>query len=251
MKIKAVAFDLDGTIYIGEELVKGVVEAISFLIKKQIKIFYFTNNSGKTRKDIHKKLLKLGLNPEIGAVYNSAYATGIYLKNNNFKKVYCCGSAGLKEEIVRSGIECVSEKEFPEAVIVGLDLEFNYGKMAVVLNLLKEKNCRFIVCNKDRNYPVENYRLMPGCGAIAVAIEFATNRQVDVIIGKPEPFMLDLLSKDWNLRNEEILIVGDTFDSDIAMADAYGSPSLLLDRNNEFLGKTRKINHLTEIRNYL
>ncbi len=249
--IKAVAFDLDGTIYIGEKLVDGVVEILNYLKNKNIKIFYFTNNSAKTRKDIHKKLLNLGLNPEIGFIYNCAYATGKYLKNNSFKKVYCCGSPGLKEEIVLAGIECVKDKEFPDAVVVGLDHEFNYVKMSVALNFLLKKECKFIVCNRDRNYPVEKSRLMPGCGSIVAGLEFATARLADVIIGKPETFMLDLLCKNWNFQNKEILIVGDTFDSDIAMADAYGSPSLLLDCDDKHSGNAAKIRSITEVKKYV
>jgi len=249
--IKAVAFDLDGTIYIGDTIVDGVLEILDFLKKKNVRVFYFTNNSAKTRKDIHDKLKKLGLNPAINVVYNTTYATAEYLKKNNFRKVYCCGSSGLQEEITSAGIACVKDEESPDAVVVGLDHGFNYEKMTVALNILRKKDCRFIICNRDRTYPVENSKLMPGCGPIVAAIEYAANRQPDVIIGKPATFMLELLCKDWDLLNEEILIVGDTFDSDIAMADAYGSPSLLLDMNNEYSGKNRKIRSIIEIENYI
>lgn len=249
--IKAVAFDLDGTIYTGEKLVEGVIETLSYLKQKGIRVFYFTNNSGKSREDIHRKLEQLNLQPEIQAVYNSAYATGIYLKQNGFGKVYCCGASGLKDEITGRGIACVGEKESPDAVVVGLDHSFDYAKMTAALNLLRKKDCRFIACNKDRNYPVEDSRLMPGCGAIVAAIERAADRQADVVIGKPETFMLDLLCADWRLRNEDVLVVGDTFDSDIAMADAYGSPSLLLDTDNTFAGDAQKIIKLIEIKNHI
>jgi len=249
--IKAAAFDLDGTIYIGDQLVDGVLETLNYLKEKKVQVFYFTNNSAKTRKDTHQKLRKLGLQPAIEAVYTSAYATGIYLKQNHFKKVYCCGTSGLKEEIALSGIKHVNDHEFPEAVVVGLDHEFNYEKMAIALNLLRKKDCRLIVCNRDRNYPIENSRLMPGCGAIVAALECAADRKADIIIGKPETFMLELLCKDWNLQNEEIIVIGDTLESDIAMADAFGSPSLLLDGKTESSGKARKIKSIIEIKNYL
>ncbi|MFA5322017.1 MAG: HAD-IIA family hydrolase [Smithella sp.] len=249
--IKAVAFDLDGTIYIGDKLVNGVTETLKYLKNKNIKIFYFTNNSAKTRQDIHKKLQKLNLDPEIETIYNTAYATGEYLKENGFKKVYCCGSSGLKEEISRFDIKCIDDKEMPEAVIVGLDHGFNYEKMAVALNILKNKKIKFIICNRDRTYPAENSRLMPGCGPIVAALEFAASRQAEVIIGKPEIFMLDLLCRDWNFRKEEIFVVGDSLESDIAMADAYGSPSLLLDCDDKHSVNAKKIRSITEIKNYI
>lgn len=217
--LKAVAFDLDGTIYIGNKLVDGVVEVLEYLKERNVKVFYFTNNSEKTRKYIHQKLHKLGLLPEIEAIYSSFYATIEYLKNNMYKKVYCCGSSELKKELTLYRIRCVDDNESPDAVIVGLDQRFNYGKIAVMLNLLRNKECKFIICNRDRSYPVANNILMPSCGAIVSAIEYAAERNADVLIGKPNTYMLELLCRDWDLQYDDILIVGDNYESDIAMAN--------------------------------
>jgi 4-nitrophenyl phosphatase len=248
--IKAAAFDLDGTIYTGNRLVDGVIDVLHYLMGKGIKIFYFTNNSSRTRKDIHQKLHKLGLNPDIETVYNSAYATGIYLKTNKYKKIYCCGSTGLKDEIALSDIKCVSDKEFPEAVVVGLDVEFNYEKMSVALHLLRDRKCRFIICNRDRTYPVEDNLLMPGCGAIVAALEYAVKRSADVITGKPNTYMLELLCKDWKLVNHEILIVGDSYESDIAMAKNFGSPSVLINPSGKKANGTVSIKKISDLVNY-
>lgn len=249
-KIKAVAFDLDGTIYRGNSLVDGVPVVIDYLKEKNINVFYFTNNSAKTRKEIYKKLQKFNLHLDIETVYNTAYATGIYLKKNHYKKVYCCGSAGLKEEISSSGVQCTSNINSPEAVVVGLDFNFNHDKLAVALNLLRNKKCKFIICNKDRNYPVEGDMLMPGCGVIVAALEYAVKRSADVIIGKPNTYMLELLCRDWKIAHHEILIVGDSYESDIAMAENFDSPSILINPSGKKAIGTISIRTISDLIHY-
>ena len=190
-----------------------------YLKIKGIRIFYFTNNSTKTRNQIFEKLQKLGLSVEINEVYSSAYAAGLYLKEKGYSAVYCCGSEGLRAEIEINGTKCVNDgSEKIQAVVVGLDHSFDYKKMTIGLNLLRDKECKFIVCNKDRTYPVEGDVLMPGCGPIVAVLENASGRTPDVIIGKPETYMLEILCRDWELEPQQVLVVGDTYDSDIAMA---------------------------------
>jgi phosphoglycolate/pyridoxal phosphate phosphatase family enzyme len=230
--IKAVAFDLDGTIYEGNNLLKGALETIEFLEKKNIDIFYFTNNSGKTRQAVFEKLLNLGIRTEISKVYNSAYAAAFYLKKNKYKRVYCCGTAGLKEEIIKAGIKCVDGKiEKAQAVVTGLDPDFNYIKLSGALDALTEKGCKLITCNRDKNYPAGKNKILPGCGPIIAAVECASGRQADMIAGKPGTFMVKLLCSDWKLKNRDLLIVGDTYDSDILMAKEFGAKSVFISKN--------------------
>ena len=232
-KIKAIAFDLDGTVYFGNTLADGVAELTIFLKNRGIKVFYFTNNSAKSREDIFNKLKELGLELLLDEVYNSAYATAIYAKENGFRKVYCVGSKGLIKELELRGITVLPNEEQAEAVIVGLDMEFDYNKIAKALNGIK-KGCRLIACNRDRNYPVGNNAVLPGCGPLVAAIEYASGIEADCVIGKPNTYMLELLAKDHRLRNDEILVVGDTYDSDIEMAKRYKSPSILILNNSVY-----------------
>jgi HAD superfamily hydrolase (TIGR01450 family) len=247
-KIKAVAFDLDGTLHIGNNIIDGVEETIKFLYERDIKVFYFTNNSSKTREEIFDKLKKLKLPSKISKIYNSAYATGLYLKENGYESVYCCGSEGLLKEIKDSGITCTDGvRDSPQAVVVGLDHSFDLKKMSTALNLLRNMECKFIICNRDRTYPVEDNLLMPGCGPIVAALEYATERTADVVIGKPNTYMLELLCRDWKLGNQEILVVGDTYESDIAMANNFGSRSVLIDPSGKKIDGTVTITKILDL----
>lgn len=227
--ISGIAFDLDGTVYEGSSLCPGAKATVEHFTKKGAGIFFFTNNSAKTRVEIREKLVKLGIEAEISRIYSSAYAAGVYLKRRKFSPIYCLGTAGLKNELSCAGIECLEKtSDRAKAVIVGMDPGFDYEKLAAALNVVNKTGAPIIACNLDRNYAVEDGRIMPGCGPIAAALEFAAGRKIDAVVGKPEGFMLDLLCEDWNVGIKKMLIVGDTYDSDIAMAKRKGCKSVLI-----------------------
>lgn len=250
MTIKAIAFDLDGTIYFGDRVAEGAIDTVNFFKDQGIKIIYFTNNSS-SRRQVYLKLINMGFNLNISDVYTSGYACALFVRHLKFQNMYCLGSPGLKEELKDQGIGTLNEGNEVEAIIVGLDKDFDYERLATALNLWKT-GVRVIACNRDRAYPIENGKIMPGCGAIVAALEAASGKTVDDVIGKPNTFMIDLVTRDLELDRNSILIVGDSEDSDIEMARKSGCPSVLIStksQNNSSATKT--INTLSELRNLI
>src|SRR5574344_1722655 len=156
---KGVIFDLDGTIYNGNELAPFSLEIIHELEINEFEIIFFTNNSTKTRLEIVHKLEKLGIKTELTRVYTSSYATAKYLFSKKISKVFLIGSKGFKEELDNFNIE-VTENSNVEAVVVGLDMEFNYYKISRALEAINN-GAKLIVSNRDKNHPIENNLLRP------------------------------------------------------------------------------------------
>ena len=59
--IRAVLFDLDGTIYYGSKLIPGADEVVRRCRELGKQVYFMTNNSTKTRKQIWEKLTGMGL----------------------------------------------------------------------------------------------------------------------------------------------------------------------------------------------
>jgi HAD superfamily hydrolase (TIGR01450 family) len=161
-------------------------------------------------------------------IYNSTHATALYLMEQGTKYVYCLGTDGLIEELHNNNINITDDPTKVKALIIGLHHDFNYFKLMKALNIIIKSNCKIIACNRDRNYPVEDNKIMPGCGAIVAAVEEATGKKIDFLVGKPHTYMIELLAKDWNFKNNEILVVGDSIETDIEMAKRYKCPSILI-----------------------
>jgi len=245
MAIKAVAFDLDGTIYFGNQPAEGALETVNFLKTQGLSIFYFTNNSSATRSNLLEKLISMGFDLGIDDIYSSAFATAKYLKDKNITNVYCIGSQGLIHELEELNIRIVAP-DFAETMVIGLDIDITYAKISAALNFVTQ-NETVVVCNKDRNYLIENNELRPGCGSLVAAIEYAAGKTFGCIIGKPSPYMMELLLKENGLSREEVLVVGDTYESDIAMAKNIGCPSVFISASDSY-SDTKVIRNIAEIR---
>jgi HAD superfamily hydrolase (TIGR01450 family) len=226
--IKAIAFDLDGTLYYNKTVIPGAIELVKYLQRKGHQIFYFTNSSVKSRASIYEKLIGMGFKLSIEQVYASSHSAAIYLKKEDINYVYCVGSNDLCEELTRSGINISEDVNTVQAVLIGLDVDFSYSTISKVMGILSKKKARLIACNKDKSFPIEGNKLMPGCGPIVAAIEVSCNIVSDFIVGKPNTFMMTLLSEDWGFNNKEILVIGDSYSSDIEMAKRFGAPSVLI-----------------------
>ena len=230
--ISALAFDLDGTIYHGNSAIEGAREVIAALADLTYQIFYFTNNSAKTREQIVDKLNRLGFPAKPQNTYCASYAIRAYLLEKKFRSIYLIGSDDLKNDLAAYNIKVEDSSRVP-AVVVGLDPSFDYSKISIALEAVNN-GAKLIVANLDPSYPVENNRRLPGCGAMVGAIVGATIHAPDFTIGKPNTYMLELLCKEHGLSPKEICIVGDSPDSDIKMAANFKCQSILFDPEDAF-----------------
>jgi HAD superfamily hydrolase (TIGR01450 family) len=233
-KIELVVFDLDGTIYNGSQIINGAIKAINFFKTKNTKVIFFTNNSAQTRAQIFKKLQNFSIDLLETEVYCCSYATEFFLRTNNIKNIHMVGSDAVKKELKEKGINVISENnsENIEALLIGMDLNFNYWELSKAYEILqKNPNSKVIVCNMDYNFPFENGLKRPGCGAIASSILSTSERKIDFMIGKPSSFMLDIISKENNVLNEKVLVIGDSYESDIIMANNSNACSILIDNS--------------------
>jgi ribonucleotide monophosphatase NagD (HAD superfamily) len=168
----------------------------------------------------------MGVKASAEDIITSAYATAMLIKKlsgGEIPSVFPIGMDGLREELLRAGARVVDSAPC-RYLAVGLDKHINYDKICLALDALLD-DAVFVACNRDARYPYEGGKLLPGCAAVVGAIQAAIGREPDYYAGKPDTFMLDMLAEMHSLAPEEILVVGDSLESDIAMANAFGSPS--------------------------
>lgn len=226
---KCIIFDLDGTVYFGTQLADKANEVISLARRKCSHIFFITNNSAKTRKQIFNKLVMMGVDVKFEEVITSSYAIAKYLRENGYHEVYCVGTSDLKHEIQHLNINPISTH--PQAIVVGYNPAFKLNDLDPIANL-NLQNYKLIIANKDRCYPTNDRYILPGAGPIVAAVETLLGKREDVIIGKPSPTMLQIMLKDLHISPREIYVVGDNYNSDIKMAHAYGAHGILITKGN-------------------
>lgn len=130
--------------------------------------------------------------------------------DNKGNKVYVIGEAGLIDLILDAGFEW--EEEQPDYVVVGLDSQVTYEKFSIA-TLAIQKGATFIGTNPDKNIPTER-GLLPGAGSLISFLETSTKTQ-PVFIGKPEATIMEKSLQRIGLKKEEVLMVGDNYETDI------------------------------------
>ncbi len=210
-------FDLDGVIYLGNEPIPGAREVIDTLIKNGKKVFYLTNNSTRTRAQFCDKLKIMGIHATEEQIVTSAYASAMYLQQRRPKAaVYIIGEEGLITEFKNAGFQVYYNSTISndiEYVIVGLDSNFNYEKLAIALSAI-EKGAKFIATNDDPTLPTERGNL-PGAGTMVSALSTAIYGSPMITIGKPNPIIIEFVLKMQNVAAASAVIIGDRYTTDI------------------------------------
>lgn len=220
-------FDLDGVVYLGNELLPGSKEALARLRKAGKELRFLTNDPRPTRSQLARRLADRGVEARVEEVISSGWATARYLERSGVESAYVVGSRGLAAEILAVGVEVVDGGPC-DAVVVGCDEHVGYGHLRQASRRIFE-GASFIATNADGSFPSLKGPL-PGTGAIVEAIRVTTNAK-PVVVGKPYAPMFDLALQSLDAGRERTLMVGDSPDSDIEGARRAGIRSVLVSRD--------------------
>lgn len=208
---KAYCLDLDGTVYRGETPIKEAVEFIHYLQGKDIEPFFVTNNSSMTQKQLQQKLAKMDIHTETDHIVSSSIAAANYIEEHFPRKsVFMIGESGLQDALESKQI--MRTDDLAEVVVMGIDRQINYEKFAIAC-LSVRAGAAFLSTNSDHAFPSER-GFLPGNGAFTKLVEYSTG--VDALfMGKPQPFMLEYIQKQFGYKKEEMVMIGDNYLTDV------------------------------------
>jgi glycerol-1-phosphatase len=236
--------DLDGVVYRGADPVPGVAAVLAARAKAGDDIVYVTNNSMHYRADYVTRLSAMGAPIAPDRVVSSARATALYLREHEpgIRRVLVVGAGGLERELRDVGLDVVtcghaatraSQEGIdgfeaagrPDAVVVGLDPQLTYMRIAVAADAVRA-GARFVATNRDPVYPTER-GLRPGSGSVVAAIEAASG-VTPISIGKPAPLLLEEAAHVVGREAKDAVMIGDSLTTDVAAARAVGARSVFM-----------------------
>jgi 4-nitrophenyl phosphatase len=226
---KAFVFDMDGVFYLGGQVLPGVSELLDALTIRGIRYVLATNNSTATPQLYVEKLAGMGIDVPESSILTSSMATADFLKSELPPKagIYVVGSQALRSQLFTdTSFEPVQfgERE-PDAVVVGLDVGFTYEKLRIAAAAIRS-GAKFVATNADATLPTE-HGLVPGSGSIVAAIAAASSA-MPVVIGKPEPLLIQMAVRHLGVQPSEAVMVGDRLDTDIIAGNRAGLLTVLV-----------------------
>ena len=224
-KIKCFLMDMDGTIYLGNQLLPGAQEWISLLREKGVAFYFLTNNSSRSRVEYAEKMQRLGLDIPEEQIFTSGEATTIYLKKTfPGSSFYVVGTQPLIQEFERSGLELAG----PEAdvAVLGFDTTLTYDKLWHLCDMVVAGK-PYIATHPDINCPTET-GFKPDIGSMIELVAASTGRRPDVIVGKPYAPIVNALADKTGFPVEEHCMIGDRLYTDIALGQWGIATALVL-----------------------
>ena len=221
LNIRHVALDMDGTIYNGSILFPFSIPFLENLKKLGIEYTFLTNNPSRSIDDYLVLLKDMGIVAMPGEIYTTALATIEYLRKNypEVKHLFILGTPSMISEFEAAGFMSTEDNatDKPDAVVVGFDKTLVYSRLCRAAWWIS-KGLLYIATNPDKVCPTNEPIILVDCGSICEALNHATGKTPDMVIGKPNPRMLDGILQTHNLQPWQIAMVGDRIYTDLKMA---------------------------------
>ncbi len=233
-RMTTVIFDLDGVIYRGEEPLPGSADTVRMLKEAGVKIGFLTNNSGRNTRSYIEKLAGLGIKADATQIMNSGEATAQYMITRGWSgsRIYVIGRDDLAITLRDAGfdVDLELEGEPCDFVVVGWDRSFGFYHVVRAQHEIMVNGAKLIATNADAVFPADEGRVLPGAGTMVAAVEVASGTKA-LVIGKPKTIGLELLLDKLDVAKkdgEDVWMVGDRLDTDIACGKSYGTKTILV-----------------------
>ena len=230
-KIRHVVMDMDGTIYLGNQIFPFTLPFLKGLEAKGIGYSFLTNNPTKSPADYLRKLSGMGIEIGEDQMLTTSRSMVEYLKRHFplARRIYVLGTESLQTLFLQSGYTLVGEEEnlAPDVLVVSFDMTLTYRRLCKAAWWARQ-GVPYLATNPDWVCPTEEETVLVDCGSIQACIEAATGRKADRVLGKPDPTMLLELEDRLGLEKDEVAMVGDRAYTDVEMARRAGALPVLV-----------------------
>lgn len=213
--IEAVFLDLDGTLYLGNTLIEGVLDFLGRLESRGIRRFFLSNNSSKSVGQYLDKLGGLGIDASEEEILLSTHDLLSWLSKEGISRTYLVGTQGMREMLEEGGVETDSSE--PEYVVLGYDTEVSYEKLSTA-SIHLHRGVPMVSSHPDIVCPSPDGGL-PDTGAYMALFEATTGVRPIHVCGKPNKGMILHKIEEMGIKPANCAMVGDRLYTDMEMAE--------------------------------
>lgn len=226
----AYVFDLDGTLYLGDDALPGAVETVVALRERGAVLRFVSNNCTRSPAEYVEKLNRLGFGVALAEVVTPVVTTVQWLRANaRDAVVFPIAPEPVVSALIEAGIAVGDDPARIDIVLASYDRSFDYGALQIAFDAIwYHRRARLMSTNPDRFCPYPQGRGEPDAAAIVAAIEASTGARCERTFGKPGREMLELALQGVDVSADRVLMVGDRLSTDIAMGVAAGTATALV-----------------------
>jgi HAD superfamily hydrolase (TIGR01450 family) len=255
-RYKVVFFDAFGVLKNYKGLLPGIENTFAYLDQQKKDYYIVTNDASRSPAQLAESYNSKGLlaiTPD--KIISSGMLTKEYLdlKVNDGIVAYL-GTPDSAHYIDSSGLHTLPVSQVDASnidkvnALVFLDDEgFDWFQdLNKTVNILRKRTIPAIVANTDHAYPLSKHDVSIAIGGIAHMIEKIVGKEF-IRFGKPDSqmfmFAYDLLREQGPISKKDIVMVGDTLQTDILGGNKFGLDTVLvLSGNTQAVDAENRIN---------
>jgi HAD superfamily hydrolase (TIGR01450 family) len=224
-----VLFDLDGTLYRGDQPLPGAAAFVAACRAAGLRVGFATNNALLERATIAARLQALGIAAAPRELVTAAEAVAGTLRAAGHARVALLGGPGLRDALERAGLEVLAPADVADpggvALAVGLAPELRLRQIARAVRLV-EAGAPVFATTRETRYPTDA-GLDAGTGTILAALGAMVPFE-PTLCGKPTAAFAARAAPLVERDGQPVLVVGDSLPADVPLAVVRGWESLLL-----------------------
>lgn len=222
------AFDLDGTVYLGDQLLPGARETIEDIREGGGRVVFVTNKPLESAADYAAKLTGLGIPTTPDAVVTALDSLRLYMTERHLHSRLLLVAEPLVRATLGSwGWTVVDDPSQADVVVVSFDRTFDYAKLEAAYRAVVDHGASIVATNPDPYCPTPEGGL-PDCAAMLAALEACTGARAEAILGKPSAVMGRALLDRLGTAPEDSALVGDRLLTDVAMGQLVEMAGVLV-----------------------
>lgn len=223
-------FDLDGTVYLGDELLPQARQIIERIRESGGRTVFLSNNPTKDPQMYADKLTGMGIPAQVQDIVNPVVTMRDWLLEHHAGDgIFPIGEPPLVSALAAAGLHLTDDPREIGVVVASFDRTFTYAKLQTAFDALwRTERAILVTTNPDRYCPMPGGRGQPDAAGIVAAIEATAEVTCRVNTGKPGQIMVRALLRRLDADVRDCLMVGDRVSTDIAMARVAGMDSALV-----------------------
>jgi HAD superfamily hydrolase (TIGR01450 family) len=222
------ALDLDGTVYLDDELLPGAAQTIAGIRRAGSRVVFLTNNPLRDAASYARRLTGLGIPAEPGDVVTPLGVLTAYLaRRHPARPALTIAEPLVDETLAAAGIKVTTDPAEAGVVVVSFDRTFGYDKLLRGFRAVRHHGAAIVATNPDPFCPTQDGGL-PDCAAMLAALEACTGARAEAVVGKPSEHMAAELLRRLGVSAADAVVVGDRLSTDVALGRALGMSTVLV-----------------------
>ena len=219
-KVRCWLLDMDGTVSLEDDALPGAANFFEAIADSQF--IFLTNNSSRHADYYVERMRRLGFDVDRSKMLTSTDALILYLRNTGKQRLFAVGTPDFERALMEADFELIRNRaEQTDMVVIGFDTSLTYEKVDIACDLIRG-GTPWAGANPDFVCPLADGKVLPDCGAIMAMVRACTDTEPQIVIGKPETAMVDMVMADRGFGKEELAMVGDRLYTDLELARRAG-----------------------------